>query len=602
MQGGTGHTLVVEVAHDTRRAGLGTLSLDSAAEGTPHGFILGRVIGRGGAGVVHEARQGSTGRTVAVKILGPADGEVSRRFERERTAMAELAGHPSIVSILDAGVKDGRPWLAMDLCPLGSLARLDRPMPLAEVLTTVHAVAGALQTAHARGILHCDVKPANILVTGYGRPALSDFGIARLGVGGHPSTTAGAFTLDHVAPEVLEGVRPTDRADVFSLGTTAWQLLAGRPPFRRQHDTGIASVLRRIQREALPALPRDDVPDSVAELLVAMTAKDPRARPDAAEVVARVEDVARRSGLALGASLSGTATFLRALAPPSDSLTTGSLPTAPAAAPHGLSSASGGWTDHRPDLADLTRGGRLAAVAPPPPVVPATPDQARRDPVVVVALVAVVTVVLALGGLTTSRLLPNGPIATSTLVAPAGAATGPEAPAAPAAEGAPQAVSLGVAAGAAPLPQPAGRRGSGPSPQGAPGTPSAPGVRAGGGGQPPPPTTPGGPSGSTLPTLSSIDLTNGNCTYSAAAGTCTQTSTTMSYVVKAVNSDGALPVTGCTATNTLVNAAGTARSLASVPCNSTRVTATTPVGHYTVKVTVSYHGSQLSRSFDLTVT
>jgi hypothetical protein len=76
----------------------------------------------------------------------------------------------------------------------------------------------------------------------------------------------------------------------------------------------------------------------------------------------------------------------------------------------------------------------------------------------------------------------------------------------------------------------------------------------------------------------------------------------MSYVVKAVNSDGALPVTGCSATSTLVDAAGTARSLGSVPCNSTHVTASTAVGHYTVKVTASYHGSQLSRSFDLTVT
>jgi hypothetical protein len=370
------------------------------------GYALGRVLGRGGSGTVYEAHQQSTGRAVAVKMLevDDADGEVARRFDRERAAMSVLADHPAIVSILDAGVQDGRPWLAMDLCPAGSLAGLERPLPVPEVLAVLHTVAAALVAAHADGVLHCDVKPANVLLTAFARPVLSDFGIARLCAGSTRGSTTGGYTLDHVAPEVLDGRRPEDGSDVYSLGTTAWTLLAGHPPFRRPDDTSVAAVMHRIASEPAPPLRRRDVPPALAALLTAMTAKRPDVRPGAAEVVHRVEAIALASGAVLAAPLHEAAADLDRVGP----------------ALQWPGPSTGAGTDHRPDLAHLTHAGRSAARAAGAPEVAREAAGSRRDRVVLVALVAVVAVLLGLGGLTTWRLVPSAAASTTTL-APAGA-------------------------------------------------------------------------------------------------------------------------------------------------------------------------------------
>ncbi|MEJ2887892.1 protein kinase domain-containing protein [Actinomycetospora aeridis] len=271
---------------------------------TPPGYTTGRLLGRGGSGTVYEARHHSTGRSVALKVLdldvvGP---EMQRRFARERAAMSGLADHPHIVSILDAGWFAGRPWLAMSLCEGGSLASLRSPVPPAHALTLLHAIGSALATAHAQGVLHCDVKPGNILLTAYGQPALSDFGIARLTLESQGSRIGG-YTLDHVPPEIIRGERPSDRGDIWSLGTSLWQLLAGRPPFRENDDVAPALIMRRIENDPLPALRRREIPTELKDLLEQMTAKDPFRRPGADEVVRRAAELARADGHALGTPL-----------------------------------------------------------------------------------------------------------------------------------------------------------------------------------------------------------------------------------------------------------------------------------------------------------
>src|SRR5690349_6898631 len=130
------------------------LGAPDAAGAVPPGFTSGRPLGRGGSGTVYEARQHSTGRAVALKVLdldvvGP---EMQRRFARERAAMGGLAGHPHIVSILDAGWFAGRPWLAMDLCEGGSLAALPSPIEPDQALRLLHAIGSALAAAHASGV------------------------------------------------------------------------------------------------------------------------------------------------------------------------------------------------------------------------------------------------------------------------------------------------------------------------------------------------------------------------------------------------------------------------------------------------------------------
>lgn len=258
----------------------------------PVGFELHSVIGRGASSVVWRATQFSTGRAVALKILDVdmADQEARRRLERERQAMSTLSNHPNIVTLYDAGIHQGRPWLALQLCSRGSFAeRVVRSGPLSadEAVHVLIAIGRALATAHEQQVLHCDVKPANIMIGDFGGPALGDFGVARVTVNVNTATAAGGYSLDHVAPELLENHRPTVASDIYSLGTTVWELLCGRPPFRPNGETSTAAVIHRILLEALPEPTVPDVPEPMVRLLTRMAAKDPAQRPQAmTEVVA----------------------------------------------------------------------------------------------------------------------------------------------------------------------------------------------------------------------------------------------------------------------------------------------------------------------------
>ncbi len=259
--------------------------------GVPFGYRVGPVVGRGTSSEIRLAVQLSTHRVVALKLLHTdMVGDAAwRRFEAERRALGELSHHSHIVTIIDAGMADDRPWIAMEYCSRGSFAG---PGPgeidAATAVAVLAAVASALETAHAAGIRHGDVKPANIMLTDSGAPALADFGLARLAAARSAGSSVRGYTPDHVPPELLDNDDRGLPGDVYSLGTTVWQLLAGRPPFRTDDDDAIALVMMRILRDPLPDLSRGDVPSWLVELLSAMTVKDPRLRPTAAEVSARV--------------------------------------------------------------------------------------------------------------------------------------------------------------------------------------------------------------------------------------------------------------------------------------------------------------------------
>lgn len=265
----------------------------------PDGLELVDRIGRGGNSVVWTARQLSTGRAVALKVLDVdvSDASALRRFDREREAMAALAAHPNILTIHDAGLHEGQPWIAMELCARGSLSRhvaTAGPVESATAAAVLAGVADGLATAHERGVLHCDVKPANLMLTDHGVPAVGDFGIARARAGA-TTTSSRAYTLDYVAPELLDEQRPTVATDVYSLGVTVWELLAGRPPFSGDDDASPAVVMRRILTRPLPELPAGTDPNLV-ELLAWMTAKDPAERPaDMAVVARRARELQHRS-------------------------------------------------------------------------------------------------------------------------------------------------------------------------------------------------------------------------------------------------------------------------------------------------------------------
>lgn len=163
-----------------------------ATELSAAGFEDADEIGRGGLGIVYRCTQVALDRTIAVKVLTADIEENRERFKREQRAMGRLTGHPNIVGVLQVGeTGSGYPYLVMPYHREGSIeARIRRLglLPLEETLRVGVKIAGALESAHRLGILHRDIKPANILLTDYGEPALTDFGIAHV-TGGFKTAT-----------------------------------------------------------------------------------------------------------------------------------------------------------------------------------------------------------------------------------------------------------------------------------------------------------------------------------------------------------------------------------------------------------------------------
>lgn len=234
---------------------------------TIDGLTVHEQIGAGGFSTVWRATDDALGREVAVKVLSTTarDATTAMRFERECKALGAVSGHPNIVTVHQVGTTStGYPYLVLGYERGGSLGDriADHPLAWEQAVAVGVVIADALEVAHRAGVLHRDIKPDNILVGEYGAPKLTDFGIARL-VGG-PYTTAGqiAASVAHAPPEVLDGHDPDQRSDVYSLCSTIYTLIAGRPPFFDTGDQSMLPLIKRIATQAVPALP----PPTPAEL------------------------------------------------------------------------------------------------------------------------------------------------------------------------------------------------------------------------------------------------------------------------------------------------------------------------------------------------
>jgi hypothetical protein len=258
-----------------------------AAPDIPGHTVTG-VLGSGGFATVYRTWQVAVGREAAVKV----DSRVlhterdQRRFFREVNAAGRLSGHPHVIDVYDAGtLRDGRPYLVMELCPDGSLndaVRRDGPMSAEYVCSIGAGLADALDAAHAAGILHRDIKPANILINRYGVVGLSDFGLASIiAASGEQSVTREALTPAYAPPESFDAAEPTPAADIYSLAATLYTLMSGRPPrFPADRSPGVMTIL------ALHLQPVDDipgVPPAMLAILRQCLAADPAQRlPSAA--------------------------------------------------------------------------------------------------------------------------------------------------------------------------------------------------------------------------------------------------------------------------------------------------------------------------------
>ncbi|MEE6286758.1 serine/threonine-protein kinase [Georgenia sp. MJ173] len=259
------------------------------------GYTYDKLLGSGGFADVYLYTQHLPQRQVAIKVLtqDAAEGQSREHFAAEANVMAQLSTHSSIVTIYHAATAaDGRPYFVMQYCPLPNLAERVRARPLGvpEVLGIGVRLAGAVETAHRAGIVHRDIKPANILTTEYGRPALSDFGIAGL-VNAGPDE-AGGVSIPWAPPEAVEGHPAGVGGDVYSLAATLYTLLAGRSPFAMPGSPNSRlDYTMRIKRDPVPPIGRSDVPASLEQLLGRAMAKSPAARPSTALAFARALQV-----------------------------------------------------------------------------------------------------------------------------------------------------------------------------------------------------------------------------------------------------------------------------------------------------------------------
>jgi len=244
-------------------------------------------LGEGGMATVYKAYDTRLNRNVAVKIIRkgafPLEqfNRIRLRFEREAKALAMLS-HPNIVGVIDFGEFEGSPYLVLEYLPGGTLKQhLGRPVPWKAAASIILPIAHALQYAHEHNIIHRDVKPSNILITGTGERMLTDFGIAKvLDVDETHTLTGtgvGLGTPEYMSPEQGLGKTVDARTDVYSLGIIFYELLTGRKPYTA--DTPMAVVIKQIN----DPLPRPtqfvpDLPEKAEQVLLKALAKRPENR------------------------------------------------------------------------------------------------------------------------------------------------------------------------------------------------------------------------------------------------------------------------------------------------------------------------------------
>ncbi|MEZ4403248.1 MAG: serine/threonine-protein kinase [Kofleriaceae bacterium] len=447
---------------------------------------LARVLGEGGMGRVYLGVQPDIGSRVAVKVLSEActrDRELVDRFFAEARAV-NLIRHESIVSVLDlAWLDDGRPYIVMEYLAGATLAALIQrgPMPLGTLAGMVGEVLSALAAAHRAGIVHRDIKPDNVLVSGGGRAKVLDFGIAKLGPqaaqGQSPRTATGAVlgTPDYMAPEQVTGGVIDNRTDLYAIGALLYEAVTGRRPFAGA--TLFELMLAQVQ--VLPDPPsahRHDLPPAFEAVIMRALAKRPDDRfPSAEAMAAALAEATATLPPAAWAAVSGE---LGAVGVRS--------PAGPQPAPSGL--------------------GRAAPDGAAPPTLP---TRRRRWPLAALgvsaaAAIAVMAVVVAGGGAATATPPPADLASARQPATDVDAAVGPidAAIIAPA----PTPIAVAPPAPAAPATPPVARPATGPTPAtgssaAAPVTPPPP---------PPPPPPPSVDAG--VPTLGpgvTVSLTAG---------------------------------------------------------------------------------------------
>jgi serine/threonine protein kinase len=358
----------------------------------PERYRVARHIASGGMASVWEVEDLVLGRIVAVKVLGAQfafDPRARARFQREARTAAQVSVHPHVVTIYDIGEHGDGAFIVMEHFPGGTVAdrlrdarRSGSPVDRETALRWLHDAASGLDVAHAAGIVHRDVKPANLLLDARGRVAVADFGIARLADDTHMTQTGQVLgTAAYLSPEQATGQPATPASDRYALAVVAYELLSGRRPFPAGPPA--AQLLQHAEERPPRASDAEpELPGAVDPVLMRGLAKNPAARPaTATELVEELERALRDD------TPSTSTRRLTPVAPaPAPAAPRRASPPAPAPAPAAMRPAP-------PPSPPRATAPRAATPAPAPP-----PSRSgRRLPLVAVLAVAVVLVGAVVG-------------------------------------------------------------------------------------------------------------------------------------------------------------------------------------------------------------
>lgn len=246
-------------------------------------FVGLQLLDRSGATALYAAVESGTGRHVALKVVdASAPPFVRDGLAREAEYLAALGSHPNVITLYQRTVlPDGLEALVLQACP-GSAAvqAQEQRLPVPEAVATVIKIAGAVETVHHAGLIHCAVRPQNVLLTEFSEPVLADFAVAR--PPGETSVVGIDETTAHTAPELLLGESPTPATDVYGLSSTLYELLSGRAAFRAYDGESPAAMSLRILGGGVRPIVAPDVPLELSDLLVWGMSADPAERPPSA--------------------------------------------------------------------------------------------------------------------------------------------------------------------------------------------------------------------------------------------------------------------------------------------------------------------------------
>lgn len=350
--------MIDAIAYDAAGSGMSTVSWEMPVGTELAGYRITGVLGHGGMSIVYTAEHIRLGRLVALKVMSPvlaADDAFRTRFTRESQLVATL-DHPNIIDVYDAGEADGVLYIAMRLVrgdDLGTLIKRNGPLSLGQTLFTIEQAGSALDEAHERGLIHRDVKPANLLVESPSdRVYLTDFGVVKQ-TSSAGMTKTGYFlgTFEYAAPEQIEGRDVDGRTDLYALGCVLYECLTGEAPFAAETE---GSVIHAHLVEPAPKLTakRPDLPSAINNVIATAMAKAKEDR------YATCGDLVRA---VRGAALGGTTASDRgSLAPPQPAVEPAPTPQPPTVAA----------AEPPPPAPPTTPAAEPVAAAPPPPPPP----------------------------------------------------------------------------------------------------------------------------------------------------------------------------------------------------------------------------------------